>query len=219
MNLLQLRNRLRTIIGSPTTTAVSDIRLSEIINQAYRDIGIKYRFHDARKLASFDTVIGTKRYTLPTDLNVLMKVWDQTNHKRLRKKTDRQFARIDAQTAEGLPQFYFRMKDWIELEPIPSMVATIVLHYKTVIADLVLDIDLPVLPLPWHIGIVYLGRKIYYDDAQDIGKALYASARWMEWAAAQPNEVDEESFADGDFAVELPELRSSNPRQDFDHDW
>lgn len=221
MNFGQLRARLRVIIGNPSVTSVTNARLDELNNQAHREIATSYRFHGARQLSTFPTVASTARYTLPTDLSVLMKVWDETNKQWLRKATQRAFARLDSQTIKGKPLKYHRFKNWIEIEPIPDAVYTLVLFYKTHIADMAADIDIPVIPLPWHIGIVYYGRWLYYDEAGDIGKAQYSFNRWNTWVASRPNEVDEEEFADSDHAVEIPTLaewRGAKQALDFDYE-
>lgn len=225
MQLSLMRAKLRRIIGNPTTTAVVNSRLDELLNQAHRDIGDRYRFHKVRSIATFPTVDGTKRYTLPTDLSVLMRVWNQTERTRIRKRKPEDITEIDAQDTdvEGKPTHYLRFRDWIELVPIPDAVYTISLFYKTSVVDMVADSDTPLLPTPWHIGVVYYARWIYFDEEGAIDKAEYALDVWEHWIAQKPVEVDEEK-EDLNVAVSIPTLdparwrnSSGNTNLDFDH--
>ena len=223
MQLSEIRTKTRTLIGNPSQTSIPDSRLTELINQAYRDIATRYRFHKVRTIATFATVDGTKRYTLPTDCGVLMKVWDQTSRKKLGKLDNRDFSEKDAQDTgiTSQPTNYYRTRDWIELFPIPDGVYTIAIQYKTTIADMVADADTPAIPLPWHIGICYYARWVYYDEEGNLEKTQYYLNQWNLCVNTMPVEVDEELFADMDKGVRLPELAewrgSAAVGLDFDH--
>jgi len=192
MDLLTMRSTLRTKVGSPSTTDVTDATLTRIINAAYREIGAKYPFTELRCIKSFVTVAGTNRYTVPTDLAVLFRVWDDTNKRKLAKRGVRYLATIPLNLADGNPTAYVRVKDWIQFVPTPSSVLTIQIYYLTEVADLVDDADTPVLALAWHDGIVYKARHIFYDERGDVGKAIYAKSEWKDWVADKPSEIDQE---------------------------
>jgi len=221
MQLSELRANVRRKIGNPTVVSVSNARIDEIINQAHRDIGDRYRFHNVRKLGTFPTVAGTKRYTVPTDLTVLMNVWNQTSKTRIRKKPFEDLGTLDIQTNQAAPTHYFRNIDWIEFTPIPDAVYTIALFYKTQVTDMVGDTAVPLLPVPWHAGLCLYARWIYFDDEGAVDKAQYARNIWKDWVSEKPVEVDEEKSSDLSAAVKLPglaEWRGYSPTNlDFDH--
>lgn len=208
MNLADMRAKLRRIIGNPTETAVPNSRLTELLNQGHRDIGDRYKFHNVRSLHSFPTVAGTARYTLPDDLTVLNKVWNASKRSRIRKRNPEDIANIVMQDPlhTGMPTHYIRFRHWIELTPIPDAAYTIGLYYKTRVADMVADADEPLLPVPWHNGLVLYTRWIYFDEQGQIDKAANAIAVWKAWLDEKPNEVDEEKMQDLDTAVGIPSL-------------
>ena len=190
MNLQTARSTLRTKIGNPTLADVPDSQLNRIINAVYREIGSKYPFNETRCIKSFPTTSSTARYTVPSDLAVLMRVWDDTNKKKLVKRGVRYLASIPKNVISAKPLSYVRTKDWIQLMPTPDAVYTIFIYYLTTIADLTLDADTFVLPLPWHDGIVLKARHTFYDERGDIGKAIYSKNEWKEWVADKPSEID-----------------------------
>lgn len=215
--LVIMRDKLRRQIGNPTTTAVSDGQLVEHLNDAYREIANKYRFHRLRKLCTFDTEIGTSRYGLPTDCSVVLRVRDTTNEVKLEKFGDRRMAdRADA-TMQAKPKSYARYRDFVELDPIPDGVYTIELFYKSAITELVADGDVPVIPDSWHEGIVKLARFKYFEDQVDLPKAKAAYDLFGAWIQDQPVEVDEEKL-DMDSGVSVPTLEQSlTQRLDFNY--
>lgn len=190
MNLLTMRNTLRTKIGSPSVVDVSDGTLTRICNAAYREIGSKYPFNEVRCIKSFNTAIGTARYDMPMDLAALFRVWNDTEKHKLVKKGVRFLATARKNVPDGKPLYYVRAKDWIQLIPTPDAVYNVMIFYLTEIADMVDDGDAPIIPLPWHDGIVLKARHTYYDERGDIGKAIYAKNEWKDWVSDKPSEID-----------------------------
>ena len=204
MNLTEMRDSLREKVGNPTIGDVTDTKLSEHLNTAYRDIAVKYRFHGVRRRCSFPTVIDIQKYVLPTDVGALFKVWDVTNKRPLVKIGHEQLPDNLSDTS-GQPLQYLRSVDWIELYPIPDAVYTIEMWYKTQVADLASPADEPAIPLPWHVGIVNLGRWYYWDEKGDIPKARWAMDNFKVWVSDMPVEVDEETVGI-DSGVRIPTL-------------
>lgn len=206
MDLVTARSTLRTKVGSPTVSEVSDETLDRIINAAYREIGSKFPFNETRCIKSFSTIAGTNRYTVPTDLAALFRVWDDTNKKKLSKRGVRYLANLPLNMQDGKPCYYVRAKDWIQLIPTPDAIYTIDIYYLTEIQDLVVDGDTFVLPLPWHDGIILKARHLYYDERGDIGKAIYAKNEWKDWLSDKPSEIDLEKDDLEDVGVVIPTL-------------
>lgn len=217
MQLTEMRSRLRRQVGNPTTTDVADSVLTQHINSGYKEIANKFRFHTVRKLCRFSTVVGTKRYGIPSDCAVVLRVRDLTNEKRLEKFDDRRaFEEVDLDTT-GYPTYYTRFRDWVELHPSPNGVYEIELHYKADMADLAGDTETPTLPTSWHEGILRLAKYYYYDEQGDIPKATAAYNAYTVWADSKPIEVDEEK-TDFDSGVTVPTLSNGLPKNlDFNH--
>lgn len=212
MNLLTMRATVRTKIGSPTTTDVSNDTLTRICNAAYREIGSKYPFNETRCIKSFNTAAATPRYDLPTDIAALFRVWNDTEKLKLQKRGVRFLATARKDIPDALPRYYVRVKDWIQLIPTPDAVYSIMIYYLTEIGDMVLDGDEPVLPLPWHDGIVLKARHMYYDERGDIGKAIYAKNEWKDWVSDKPSEIDLEKDDLEDSGVIVSQLGGEHNR-------
>lgn len=190
MDLQTAQATLRAKIGNPTIEDVPQDTLARIINAAYREIGSKYPFNEVRCLKSFPTVANVPRYTVPDDCAAVLKMWDDTNKRKLTKRGMRYIAIQPLNTPTGRPDGYVRAKDWIQITPTPDAVYTIFMYYLTEISDLVAPTDEPVLPRPWHDGIVLKARHIFFDERGDISKALYAKAEWKDWVQDKPSEID-----------------------------
>lgn len=206
MDLNTMRQVLRVKIGNPNTSDTPDATLTRILNAAYREIGSKYPFNETRCIKSFDTTANVPRYTMPLDLAALLRVWDDTNKRKLVKRGVRYMASLPTGVQPGKPRDYVRTRDWMQLIPVPDAVYTIFIYYLTEIADLVGDTDEPVLPLPWHDGIINKARYIYYDEIGDIAKASYALGVWKDWVADKPSEIDIEKDDIEDVGVIIASL-------------
>jgi hypothetical protein len=218
MNLGEMQTKLRRQIGQPSLNAVPDLELTEHLNGAYRDISNKYRFHQVRRVVTFNTIALNDRYNLPSDCASIMRLRDATNEVKLEKWDDRRFSGRKSAAIPGKPQFYLRNENYVQLVPTPDAVLVMELKYKAVIAGLVSVIDVPTLPLTWHEGIVRLARFKYFEDATDLPKAKAAWDLWQAWLADQPIEVDEEK-TDFDSGVSVPTLEGGlSPRLDFNHE-
>ncbi len=214
--LLVLRDGLRVAVGGPSETDVPDSELNRHINNAYRDIATKYMHHKSRKICTFPTVAAQADYGLPLDVGAVLRVWDETNSKRLPRKADRYEAEWDGDSADAQPTVYARFRDFIRLYPVPDAIYTISLFYRENITDLSLDGDEPVINQPWHHSIRLLARWYYYDEQGDLAKAEYALTAYQRWLSDKPTELSEETRED--MGVEIPHLKNfkRRARQNFD---
>src|SRR6266849_6864187 len=85
MMLSEIRTAVRTRIGNPSTSDVTDVSLNGHINDAYQEIFNKYKFKRRRGRARFSTIIGAGKYDTSTLTNVIYKAWDRTNGRELTK--------------------------------------------------------------------------------------------------------------------------------------
>ena len=206
MNLATLRNTLRTKVGNPTTTDVTDDTLTRIINAAYREITDKYPFSETRSTDTVETVAGTMDYYLPYDLSILQRVWDSTNSRKLRKRGMRFYASLPSNIPQGKPTDYVRLDQSIRLVPTPDAVYTINFFYIVAIVDLDQDESVPLIPSAWHDGLILRARHMYYDERGDIGKAIYCKNEWKDWVSDKPSEIDQEKVDLEDRGVVIPTL-------------
>jgi len=222
VQLSVMRTKLRTRIGNPSITDVPDANLTTHLNDSYREIANKFKFHLVRSRYDFSTVIGTRLYNLPTGSVAILKAQNLTalNEGRIEKLDDRRRAETTITGVTGPPTGYIRYQNQIELDPTPDAVYSIRLILKSGITDLSLDADTPVLPVSWHEGIIKLAKYNYYANEQnDLPKATFAKQDFKDWLVDQPTEIDEEKV-DFDSGVSLPELNAwaaNRQRLDFDH--
>lgn len=219
MNFSQIRTRLRKLVGNPTATDVPDADLNEVINEAYQELCDEYRFRATRELATFSTAANVNAYALPTNSLVLMGVKDCTNDVRLRKRNhDWVMSQTSDTDSPGKPTNYARYEDYIKLFPTPDGVYSINIYYRIYIADLSADADIPVIPVPWHRGLIRFARYKYYDALGQIQMAQYTYRAWQVWLNNKPTEVDEEEFYEGAMTgVEVTTLGTASKALDFDH--
>lgn len=212
MTLSELRALLRSRIGNPSTGEVPDPMLDLLLNEAQRDIADRYPFEETRCLSTFETVAGTSRYNLPPDLSAIRRLWIDGKG-RIHRKTERYLAVIPEGVPNGVPKAYVRIKNWVQLVPVPDAVYTVSLYYTATSTDMVEDTDEPILPINWHIGLVHYARYIYYDSRQDFAKAQAMLGKWNAWVMTKSQEIDEEK-EDNEFAgVVIPTLGDEYGRQ------
>ena len=211
----QLETRLRTGIGNPTTAVVSQATLFQCINDALREIRDKYRQQVGEKRYQFPTVASTAAYTIPTDCQAVLMLWDVTNKARIRKGDPTQLPELA--TSEGYPTRYFRNQRTITLDPTPDAIYTLELYYKQGHTDLTTGQSMT-LDDSWISGVVKLARYHYYDVAgNDPAKAREAYNSWTIWVNDKPGEAEEEA-EDTIMGVSLGVYeRSTQGRLDFDH--
>lgn len=221
MDFGTLRSRFRVRIGNPTTTDVSDVVLNQCINDAYMEIGDKYRFLRADGRDTFVTTPNVGIYIISAATQLVKKVWDRTNGVVLEKVGERYAAQTDYDSAlTGKPMKYLRYEDYIQLFPTPDGVYTIEFMFKRQqITALAGDTDVPIFPLAWHRGILLLAAYYYYADiARDLAKAAATQNEYKVWLSDKPVEAHEEA-AQLDSGVEVPTRSASDgpTSLDFDH--
>jgi hypothetical protein len=206
MTFLEMQASLRSRIGNPLTSEVPNTTLQSVINRAYRDVGTKYPFNETRCITTFNTIVDSPRYDIPTDADLIYRVWDDTNKCKIRKRGVRYMTGIPLNYPTGKPLAYVRVRNWMQLIPTPDAIYSVAIYYLLTLGDLSADTDKPVLPLPWHEGLVLKARHMYYDDRGEIGKAIYALNAWKEWLSDKPQEMDIEKDDMDDIGVVISSL-------------
>jgi hypothetical protein len=216
MTLAELRTWLRKIIGNPSTTDVPEADLTERLNEAYKEIAMRYKLYNARKLCTFVTTIDEPRYAIPADAYAVLRLRDNTNKTRLSKVGDNAYSRRTSDTS-GYPIQYTRHRTWVTLMPPPAGEYTMEMYYTALPADLSGDGDIPVIPVAWHKGLGRLARSLHFDDTGDFPKATAAMASYNRWLQTMPTEIEEEvEHMDG--GVEIPSLgESASDAVDWDY--
>lgn len=194
MNFIGLVQKLRQSVGNPSTTDITDDQLKEIVNDSYIEVADKFRFYKTRKVCTFVTTSGESKYTLPASSVELKRVYDVTNQTLidLMSDSEAQEYRLDESDSSTYdkPRYYTHYRDWIRFIPVPNGEYTMEIYYRIIATQLVQDDDEPVLPEPWHKGILLLARYHYYELLSDnTPKAIGAMNAYKLWLEDKPDEV------------------------------
>jgi hypothetical protein len=214
----QTVTRLRTSIGNPSTTLVTDAALFECVNDALRELFTKYRWQLAEKKATMATVIGTAAYTLPTDCEAVLMVRNLTSPGgRIYKGGSDQLAET-LPTVSGRPKVYFRNQRTITLFPVPDAVYSLEIYHKLQYTALTTGQSL-FTPDSWISAVVRLARAHYYDGyGADPAKSREAYNSFTMMVNDLPGEAEEEA-QDTLLGVSLSVYeREAVTRLDFDHE-
>lgn len=219
-NLGALRTSLRGSVGNPLASDIPDTLLTAKLNDAYEHIATRYKFHKTRKICILTTVSGSYKYNLPSDVTVVKRIKDLTNHKKLTLIDDSNSSMYEGRdNLQGRPEKYIRYRGFIEITPTPDDAYRLEVYYVAAVTPLADDTDTPVIPLSWHHGIRLLAKHLYFDDKGDTARAMLAYDSYKTWLEDQPVEVDEEKRS-LDQGIALPGLQRRHrglPR-DWDED-
>jgi hypothetical protein len=212
-----IRPRFRIMLGSPSATDVPDATLDTYIDLGHKDVATRFRFHNVRKRCTFPSVIGTDKYTLPTDLAIILTVRDTTNFFKLRKMGARGIADLRQQT-NSFARRYVRFRNYIQFVPPPGGVYVYEIFYvaNPVTLSAIAPNDVLLTPPTWDSGVLLKAKWHWYLDKGDDPKMQSAWNMFKLWASDKPNELDEEA-ADIDSAIELPELSGGYGSRTYDH--
>jgi hypothetical protein len=206
VNFLELRAALRTSVKNPDEADAPEDVLGQYINEGYRDLAGRYAYHQTRKRCTFLTVAGVAKYQLPPDLASVLRLRDNTHGRKLIKGGDRAVATQYVPIFQHWPRQYIRYRHYVELIPTPDADNYVIeVYYIAIPALLSADSDVPVLPDPWHRGIVLRARWYYFLDRGDSAQQTAALNSYTVWVSDKPSEIEEESV-DIDSGVEVPEL-------------
>lgn len=158
MNLGELRTALQSK-GYGTDTAPEQ---NSAINEVYREIHgmMRWPFLEAQD-SSLVTVAGTNAYTLPManwrNLDAvrlqITATQEYDNLQYLDVQSFRDYEHIDRDTTT--PYYWTFYANQLHLYPYPDNAYSVVIDYITEPADLVLDTDVPVIPVPYHDVLVW----------------------------------------------------------------
>jgi hypothetical protein len=217
MSLKTMRDKLRELVGNPSTVDYSDDWMDARINEAYLDICLKYRFKATRTSGTFSTAAGVSKYALPEDCYAVLSVYDVTNNTPIKKYGYKLLDEQESAAVNEKPLYYATFRDYIQLLPPPDDIYTIRLRWKVNVAKLTGDGALMVIPASWEDIVTFYARFFAYEMQQQFEKSKYALNIFNLLVAQVPDQQSEESV-DFDTGVELPHLTNGVSKQlDFEH--
>ncbi len=177
IDLATLRSELRFAL-SMDSLDLPDPDADLLLNRTYWELLEKFHIRETESSMTFPTVAGTRQYSLPASFESLrisaIVDPDSLQHTQLDKFSIKQYENVysDDEDQRNIPTNYFRGNEDIILWPTPDDVYTVVIHYKSTLADLSdANVD-AALPKSWQelllFGATYRGfiRFNDYDKAR-----------------------------------------------------
>lgn len=157
LSLIELREDLRGALGQDEDD-LTDAAADRLLNRSWWAISSQVRFYEKDATHSFDTVIGTNNYSLPTDSETIQKVAllksGETDWSPLTKINDwNAFTLTQNSTDTDQPTHYSRRADNFILWPTPDEVYSVAVKYLKTLSD-ILSSGAEV-PQEWHEVILW----------------------------------------------------------------
>ena len=162
LDLQQMRDDLRDHTGTDDSD-MPDTKADLYLNRSYWEILDKFHFREKEVTATWDTVVGTRLYNMPSPFEALRKLSIKDpvtgEHKVLERTTIDVYERTyDADAdAQGFPTHYVREGCAVRLLPTPDDAYEITQKYWTVLSDLSATNTTPPIPQSWHEIILFGG--------------------------------------------------------------
>lgn len=157
-----LRNEVRLATGTDEADLPDDA-LDLYLNQSWWEICDKFGFREKEVTVTFDTIVGTRLYNMPSPFEALRKLSIKnptTNeHKVLNRITvDVYENKYDEDAeAQAIPCEYVREGCAVRLWPTPDAIYTITQKYWTTLADLSDVNPSLIIPVSWHEIVLFGG--------------------------------------------------------------
>lgn len=176
-----LMSEATTISGTSPEVAVS--RVSQLVNQATRDLATRLPHVEFEVYASGSMVSGQDKLYLPDDVETLVALSFDTGASGTGGRVIRQASpwELDAKsdgTTAGVPMMYLSFASWVEFYPSPDSSYSIVLRYRKRLSEITSLTAIPSVDTRYHQAVLlktveYLHlRKGEYDKVA-AARALY----------------------------------------------
>lgn len=212
MGLLTLTDWRAELEGGLQRAGVSSTLQDKWVNQALKEFGYAFRFHELEASAEFSTVIGIGEYAIGSGLAVdvsdfryLEELWairpDSESAYKVRPETRGMYltnigVRLDS-TTYGTPVRYHRFGNKVILRPTPDAVMTLTMDYYKTIPRIVQPTDTSPFHEDWDeaisIGALYRGFRHFgeFDRYQNVRNDFLGLVR------SRSTEFELEEFPEG----------------------
>ena len=184
----------------PALGGRSDIPIARItnwINQSYRDLASSLDIETLYSSYSYPTVIGQPMYTLPHSVASTrsVSVADAVNYSayggRPLEKMDLNEYRVAKEASEE-PRGYFRHATVLVVYPTPNSAWTLAVDFKIRPDNLTELTDSPILPAEWHEAIIIGALEKGYRRLMEFEKAMVMQNELVAFVRRKRDEKAEE---------------------------
>lgn len=196
MNLLQLKRRVRNIVGDEAGVFIEDEELLDYLNDGYYDMARRTKL--LRDVSAINTVAGTAEYPLPAGFILEKRV--TFNSTRIKKTTVEMIDQIDREkdlaSNTGTPFNYYIWGLKLGLYPTPDQteVGKLKLYYTRLpLVVLAVDADIPELPTDMHEDIVRYAVARCREQAEDYEVATSTMGEYTQRAAVSTEQAQNQT--------------------------
>jgi hypothetical protein len=201
MNLGDLDDELKLLLGNRSDTAITAARRYLWLNNAQKELAYAFPFFQNADKVSTSMVIGQSEYALPENCVAIYSIRDVTLKRKIARSSFRKFDNIDA-LQSGNPTHYCRFGNWFELTPVPSAANTMLLRFGKEIVSMSNRVDNPTLPDPWH-EVVLLGAEVRgWRALRQLDQMAIVKNEYLQLLRSREPEWEQEE-ADEEWGVEV----------------
>jgi len=185
LNLLALRNHVRSLVAIASTDILSDADLNIFINESYMDVLRDADWPFLRNDATITLAPGQNTYALPagvgeTSIASVVVLSNDTNRRQLRPRSRYSTDDSPGPLVNGYPLEYSVWRGNVQLFPIPEAAETLSIRYFNDPVELVNNTDLPIFDTKFHTVIAYgAAVRVLFREGDDTERRAYYNQQFV----------------------------------------
>ena len=181
-----IRTSVRTAIGNPSTTEVSNADIDAAINDSYDEVVTRFRHPEIESSETITTVSGTATDAVPADYWYTLAMRDETNSKWLRHRPLEWVLQQDNDT-NSQPAYYTHTGSNFIFSPTPDGAYSITHYYVKVVTALSADADTTVfIHRTWDEIIKYGALWRLFQDYGEYDRMIHSRNVWRTLINSMP---------------------------------
>lgn len=185
-SLTNLQSQVRQNLGNPPTGVIADSRLTNRINDSYREITTRYRHPELETTETLTTADGTSTASPASDYWFTQAIRDETNDRLLRQKSLSWILAQDTDS-KGQPYYYTRRGSTLLLYPTPDGVYSLTHYYVAEPTALSAGGDTTVFDhLAWDEIIEWGATWRLHQEEGELDKMVHARNIWRTLINSMP---------------------------------
>jgi hypothetical protein len=184
MNLEQMRNAVRTRLGTPASDSFStDQALTDILNEALQAYSVEYDWPWLEATTTITTVANTETYSVPTDWARTQVITPTSDYplRLISLNEARQRNQVGGLLGALYPDAYTIARELVMLSPIPQSALVYKHDYIKVEPVLVGNTDTPVIPTQFVYSVIAKACALASLRGGDHQSALGWDAQYSQW--------------------------------------
>lgn len=180
LTLQEMRDLVREGMGNLTPADIPNDKVDRFLEMSFWELEAKYPFKEKECRYDFPLVVGTNEYLIANfdnldliDVEALQSVsvldLDNINHPLARMTQswwDTVYSHAKGSDFFGLPRYYVRMDETLQLHPTPDKIYTLRIYMLKTLLTVIETPNNPDLPRSWHELVIEgaITRGLYYKQ-------------------------------------------------------